>query len=1019
MDAAKLDPALREFAAPPARFRGVPFWAWNCKVTKEKIDSQVEYFRRMGMGGAMVHPRTGLDTPYLSEEYMALVKHAAEKLRQAGMACYLYDEDRFPSGSAGGIVTRNVRFRARYIVVTDRELEGYCASRAEFEAQAEAGETPRGYFMCDYGIDFRDGYLASYKRMQMGGNYHAYVELMGCDPWFNGETYVDVFNPDAIDAFLAVTHEQYAAALSEDFGGAVPAIFTDEPHMMGKYCIPAAGARRATLAYTDDMNETFRAAWGAELLDILPELIWEKPEGCSPWRWRYHDHVTERFAAAYGDRLGAWCEKHGIAYTGHFLSERTLFSQTLASGETMRQYRSEHLPGIDILAGQLELTTAKQAESVRRQMGRQGLVCELYGVLEWDVTFRQHKLQGDWLAALGVTIRVHHLAFMSMGGEAKRDWPAAIGWQSPWWDQYAYLEDYFARVNTQLTRGRTVTRVAVLHPIESFWLLFGPVDKTLPRRQEMDEQFENLAQWLLYGGLDFDYLSEAMLPDLCPAGSNPLRVGQCEYEAVVVPPVITLRSTTLQRLAAFRQAGGRLIFLGGAPECVDGLPSNEPAALWKESERLPMERSRLLKALLPLRDIEIRNEKDGRLSDNLIYQLRRDGEERVLFLCHVKDEKPARPRVYRIRLKGLWQALRLNALDGTVSPMGGVQEGGETVLLWPCDAQDSLLLRLTPGACASPALLPKPLHTVKTLFEANEFTLDEPNALLLDRCEYALDEGEWHAAENVLRADNALRALARLPRRDGVMVQPYLTPPQKAEHTASLRFRFWADRPFAGLRLAVEQPEKMEIFLNGERIASPAEGWYVDEAIKTLPLPDVKEGENVLLLRAPLTRRTDLEAVYVLGRFGVRVAGTRLTLTALPDRLALDDLTRQGLPFYTGNVRYAFSLELEKDAPRLYLHLPHMASPVSAVFVDGKESGKIAWQPYRTQLPPLKAGRHRVEINCCGSRYNGFGTLHNANPNYVWYGPDSFRTTGDDWTDNYLVRPSYLLSPAELMEENE
>ena len=142
MDAAKLDPALREFAAPPARFRGVPFWAWNCKVTKEKIDSQVEYFRRMGMGGAMVHPRTGLDTPYLSEEYMALVKHAAEKLRQAGMACYLYDEDRFPSGSAGGIVTRNVRFRARYIVVTDRELEGYCASRAEFEAQAEAGETP-------------------------------------------------------------------------------------------------------------------------------------------------------------------------------------------------------------------------------------------------------------------------------------------------------------------------------------------------------------------------------------------------------------------------------------------------------------------------------------------------------------------------------------------------------------------------------------------------------------------------------------------------------------------------------------------------------------------------------------------------------------------------------------------------------------------------------------------------------------------------------------------------------------
>ena len=81
--------------------------------------------------------------------------------------------------------------------------------------------------------------------------------------------------------------------------------------------------------------------------------------------------MTERFAAAYGDRIGAWCGRHGIAYTGHFLSERTLFSQTLALGETMRQYRSQQLPGIDILAGQLELTTAKQAtEEIARHATR-------------------------------------------------------------------------------------------------------------------------------------------------------------------------------------------------------------------------------------------------------------------------------------------------------------------------------------------------------------------------------------------------------------------------------------------------------------------------------------------------------------------------------------------------------------------------------------------------------------------------------------------------------------------------
>ena len=1011
-------PSLEQtFLSPPAQLRGVPFWAWNCKVTEEKIERQAAYFRQMGMGGAMVHPRTGMDTPYLSEEYLRLVRYAEEKLRENGLSCWLYDEERFPSGVAGGIVTRNARYRARYIVLCDHPLAGYCENKAAFDRAVNALEKPKGYFLCDYQISLENGFLSSYKKLPNGGNCHAYVELMEESPWFNGETYVDVFNPQAIDAFLRVTHEKYREALNGHFGSAVPAIFTDEPHMKGKHCMPSALAGRATLAYTDDMNDTFRQAYGTELLDILPELVWELPKGYSVWRYRYHEHVTERFAAAYGDRIGAWCDGHGIAYTGHFLSERTLYSQTLALGETMRQYRSQQLPGIDILAGQLELTTAKQAESVRRQMGRQGLVCEMYGVLEWDVTFRQHKLQGDWLAALGVTTRVHHLAFMGMGGEAKRDWPAAIGWQSPWWKQYPYLEDYFARVNTLLTRGKPVTRVAVLHPIESFWLLFGPNDQTLDRREQMDLQFESLAQWLLYGGIDYDYLSESMLPSLCPEGGNPLRVGQCAYSAVIVPPVITLRKTTLERLCAFAKAGGKLILLGSAPQLADGAPSDAANPLWEAGQRIPMERPALLRALWDQRDIEIRNHATGRLSDNLFYQLRQDEDERALFICHVRDEIPARPRVYKIRIKGLWRVRRMNALDGTICEMGGAQENGWTEILWPCDAQDSLLLRLIPGPCAPAIPLPQAPRPCMKLSEADHFTLDEPNALLLDRCEYALDDQPWQGPEDILRSDNALRAQAGLPNRNGNSVQPWLLPHETAEHTARLRFRFYSDRAFTGLKLAVEQPENAEIALNGEIIAPKPDGWYVDEAIQTLPLPEIKAGENEITLRAPLTRRANLEALYILGGFGVRVAGTHLTLTEPPRSLCLDDLTRQGLPFYTGNVRYQFRVVLSRARDDLYLHIPHMACPVAAVYADGAEAGKIAWQPNRVKLPPLAAGEHSLEVLACGSRYNGFGTLHNANPNYMWYGPDAFRTVGDDWTDNYLLRPSYLLSPIELMED--
>ena len=82
----------------------------------------------------------------------------------------------------------------------------------------------------------------------------------------------------------------------------------------------------------------------------------------------------------------------------------------------------------------------------------------LYGVTNWDFDFRGHKLQGDWQAALGVTVRVQHLTWTSMAGEAKRDYPAAIGYQSPWYQEYPLLEDHFARVNTAMTRGKMCIR---------------------------------------------------------------------------------------------------------------------------------------------------------------------------------------------------------------------------------------------------------------------------------------------------------------------------------------------------------------------------------------------------------------------------------------------------------------------------------------------------------------------------------------------------------------------------------
>src|SRR5689334_15805656 len=111
------------FKNPASEYRGTPFWSWNCKLDKEQLMKQIDQLEEMGMGGFHVHSRTGMATPYLSDDFMALVKACSDKAKQKEMLCWLYDEDRWPSGFAGGLVTKDLRYRARYIVFSPEPLD--------------------------------------------------------------------------------------------------------------------------------------------------------------------------------------------------------------------------------------------------------------------------------------------------------------------------------------------------------------------------------------------------------------------------------------------------------------------------------------------------------------------------------------------------------------------------------------------------------------------------------------------------------------------------------------------------------------------------------------------------------------------------------------------------------------------------------------------------------------------------------------------------------------------------------
>ncbi|MBQ9924861.1 MAG: DUF2828 family protein, partial [Clostridia bacterium] len=128
-----LDPEL--FKHPTSEYRGTPFWAWNGKLNKDELARQIDGFQKMGLGGFHMHVRTGLDTPYLSDEYMDYIRFCIEQAREKNMLAWMYDEDRWPSGTAGGKVTRGKPEKIRYEAVPAQAMLKYRSAFARQDSE--------------------------------------------------------------------------------------------------------------------------------------------------------------------------------------------------------------------------------------------------------------------------------------------------------------------------------------------------------------------------------------------------------------------------------------------------------------------------------------------------------------------------------------------------------------------------------------------------------------------------------------------------------------------------------------------------------------------------------------------------------------------------------------------------------------------------------------------------------------------------------------------------------------------
>lgn len=1012
-----------KFRSPSAEYRGKPFWSWNGKLEKDELLRQLNIIREMGFGGFFMHSRTGLATEYLGDEWFELINACADQAGKLGMEAWLYDEDRWPSGSAGGMATEKEQNRAKLLRlrVLSREKLG-----DEFASLTPASPDNIGCgFIAAFNAKLDKLILQHYSIINQLSEANESVlvfDMIETEPhsFYNGNTYLDTLSRPATDDFIKLTHERYAEKCGDRLGKSIKGIFTDEPHN-GFINTSPGGDAVALLPFTYRFAEHFKRNFGYDMIKQLPELLYRyKGESVAPIKWQYMETLQRLFLENFVAPISQWCDDAGISLTGHFLHEDTLAAQAVPFGSLMRGYELMHCPGVDVLTEHnRQYCIALQLKSAARQTGKKKMLSELYGATGWQMNFQSHKAVGDWQALYGINIRCPHLSWYTMEGEAKRDYPASILHQSAWYSEYRRIEDYFARVGIVMEQGEPECDILYITPIESLWAELGAgwnshLSINYPELRQIEETYSMVWNTLVHSNIEFDFGDEDMMSRLGTSdGEACLHIGKAAYTQVLVCGMLTMRRSTLELLQRFAKNGGQIIFAGEAPAYIDCIKSDEASILAASCKKIACGGPEIAKALAGNAAATV-----SVSSSDVLFRTRRDGGDLYLFMINENRSEALKGVTVKINHKGYFQ--RWDAATGNRRALGR-DIGVMTLDFAPSQEYIFTVRQIDEELPAEQDLV---FGTGVPLDRIISYELNEPNVCVLDRACLKIEEEDWQPRDDILHIDDSLRDFYRLPRRGGSMLQPWFTEKagKKKYGKISLRYEFDIESlPEGEFNLIAENPERYKFNINGSAYnPTDPDGFFIDNSLIRLPLPAsfLRNGRNILIMSAVFDESINLETIYLTGDFGVRTDGDMTALTALPETLNFGRLDMQGLPFYSGKITYRLDAAplklLYKDMKKPELYKIGLGSYEGACVLVNPETdaAMIGWKPSETIIKlPDDGIPDTIDVELVLTRRNIFGPLHQKTLVAGAYSPESFRTTGDDYTTGYSIYPSGLFEP--------